>query len=183
MITVARLRPHNKKQGHGMKTYTSAAGNKYAVGVGVQPSPIKILNDEKEIAELEQFAQFEIQTFRNREALDTFIENEVAQKVRQGYQVAKPLVEEVKAPKRTASVLDDDDGEKSNANSGRPPQTAKSAVDEEREELVAEIQDMEVKHAEAIELGRTDATIEKWEGRLDDAKVALAEYDEKKAAE
>lgn len=191
MITVARLRPQNKKAGYGMRTYTSARGNKYTVGVGIQPSPIKIVEDPAELEELREFSQFEVRSFENEAALEKWIEDDVAARVRQGHQVVKPVIEKVKAPKRSAQqILDDDDEDDDDtaasqqANSGRQPKTEQKKQaedeDEERAELLAEVEAMEEKHAEAIEKGRTDSTIEKWEARLADAKAALAEYDAQK---
>lgn len=182
MITVVRLRPRNKKIGYGLRTYTSVSGKKYSIGVGSQPSPLKIIDDEKEIEELRQIPQFEVRTFKDRKELDLSLEEEVAQQVRKGYQVAKPIVEEPGTVKRSLSILDaDDDSDIPVVNSGRMP--TRKEKDEDRERLVKKVSEMEEKHAEAIELERTDATIAKWEGRLNDAKAELSEYDKKKATE
>jgi len=192
MITMARLRPFNKKKGRGMRTYTSSKGNKYSVGIGHQPSPVKIVQDEAELEELREFPQFEIRSFKDRAALDAFLEDEVASIIRSGRQAVKPSVDTVRnrakgkpaSPAKVAAIFGEDDEPETPAevadsepvNNGRPPAKTEGD-DEERAELVAEVKEMEEKHAEAIEKGRTEATIEKWEGRLNEAVAALYAYD------
>lgn len=180
MITIARLKPRNpKKEGMGMRTYTSAKGNKYSVGQNGQPSPVKIVNDPAELEELREFEQFEIRSFEDREALDAFLEKETADAIRAGRNVVKPVVDvaKVRKAKKAAALLDNDDDEDENAGRPAPSKSSEPEVDEERQALVEAVAEMEAKHADAIEQGRTEQTIEKWEARLEEAQEALAAYD------
>lgn len=203
-ITMVRMRPRNpKREGMGMRTYTSASGARYSIGVAGQPSPIKIVDDPAELEELRSLPQFEFRTFRNRAEMDEFVAGEVAQLVRSGYNAVVPHVEELRGSgipsdkkKAIAAILDDDDDDVGNGgtdasghakdsddepdieNRGRVP--SKAAVDE-RLELVRNVEKTEEAHAEAIEKGRSDATIDKWEKRLEKAREALARFDKKQA--
>jgi hypothetical protein len=111
MIFAVRLRPFNKKLGHGMRDYTSAnSGTRYRVGVNGQPSPIKIVEDKKELQELREFPQFEIMPFDSRDELNDFVRTETETATRAGKPTLPPAIEEGPKPvSRTVSVLDDDD--------------------------------------------------------------------------
>jgi len=76
-----------------MKTYLSGHGRtKYTVGVGNQPSPIRVVTDRKELHELREYPQFEIIPFEDRKELDRFINREVLVAARQGKPVVKPVI-------------------------------------------------------------------------------------------
>lgn len=93
MIFAVRLRPYNKKSGNKMKTYLSGhSRTKYTVGVGQQPSPIRIVTDKKEIHELREYSQFEFLPFENRKELDRFVNREVLVAARKGKPVVKPVI-------------------------------------------------------------------------------------------
>ncbi len=111
MIFAVRLRPHNKKIGHGMRDYISAnSGTKYRVGVSNQPSPIKIVEDKRELQELRQFPQFEIMPFDSRGEIEDFVRTETETATRAGKPTLPPVIEDGPKPvARTVGVLDDDD--------------------------------------------------------------------------
>jgi len=110
MIFAVRLRPFNRKVGHGMRDYISAnSGTKYRVGVPGQPCPIKVVEDKKELQELRQFPQFEIMPFDSRGELEDFVRNETETATRAGKPTLPPAIEDGPKPvARTVSVLDDD---------------------------------------------------------------------------
>ncbi len=102
-LHAVRLRPFNRKKGHGMKDYKSAhAGKVYKVGELGQPSPMYIVEDKAELRELRMFPQFEILPFTNRAELEEFLEKETLNANRRGENVTTPKIEHVAStPKAT----------------------------------------------------------------------------------
>ena len=112
MIFAVRLRPYNKKAGNKMKTYLSGHGRtKYTVGIGNQPSPIRVITDRKELHELREYPQFEIIPFDDRKELDRFINREVLVSARQGKPVVKPVISNGPQDPNAEPTKDDDDND------------------------------------------------------------------------
>lgn len=203
MIHAVRLRPFNRKKGHGMKDYKSAAcGNTYRIGKGNQPSPFYIVGDKNELNELREFSQFEIIPFDNKEELEAFIEKETQASIRAGHNVIAPRVERVKARKKPANdtipTVDQVFGGPGVNNGRKPAMVTPEVIPEEEQnvepeaddideddavtgdtndeyisELEIELRNAEDRLSEAQSKGRTKRTIDKWTERVNEAREDL----------
>jgi len=179
MIHAVRLRPRNKKIGHGMSTYTSGTtGTRYKVGHGVQPSPVYIVTNQAELKELGEFPQFQIMAFENREQLDAFIEDESITRARGGYNEPRPVVRDMspKAPKAPVVNTQEEQVQKS---TGRKPAGANAEKKPEEKskkilELEEEVRDAQERYDDAVQKERTERTQQKWLDELNYAKEELA---------
>ena len=102
MITAARLRERNVARGHLMRSYTSSFGHRFMAGSEGTPSPIRIVDNAAELAELMQVAQFELMEFESVEALEAFIQGEMESRVRSGAVNVRAQIEN--APPKPAPV-------------------------------------------------------------------------------
>ena len=132
MLYAVRLKPFNKKQGNFMRSYTAVSGNTYRVGIGNQPSPVKIVDDKDELNELKQEKQFEIMKFEDRKELEKFLDNETAKAIRTGLVVARPDIQDASKPKtRDAIVPPPAKREVSPIAQEQPERTSESVLDDE----------------------------------------------------
>lgn len=101
MITAARLRDYNPRQGNKMRSYTSARGNKYMAGTGIVPGAWRVVRNTDEIAELSEIPQFQIRQFETMEDLEA----QVQEDMEDGVRVGKPPVRAaINRDERTAEM-------------------------------------------------------------------------------
>jgi len=85
MITAVRLRAYDRRKGHRMRTYTSAAtGTKYTAGTATSPSAFRVVRNKTELRELSEFPQFEILEFDDMDHLREVVQSEMESRARQG---------------------------------------------------------------------------------------------------
>lgn len=93
MITAVRLLPRNEKKSYLMLTYLSANGRKkYLAGNDNNPSSFRIIKDRREIAELEEFPQFEILEFDSVEQLHEYAQQEMEERSRKGLPAVRAAI-------------------------------------------------------------------------------------------
>ena len=93
MFRAARLRERNPKRGHGMKTYTTAAtGTKFVAGAPGKPSALRVVSDDREVAEISEIGQFEILEFQTAAQLDALIQREMEERSRLGHPAVRAEV-------------------------------------------------------------------------------------------
>lgn len=177
MIHAVRLRPRNKKIGHGMTTYTSGTtGTRYQVGENRQPSPVYVVTNQAELAELGEFPQFQIIAFENRAQLDEFLENENVKRSREGINEPRPIVRDM-SPKATERKIQDNNEPKS---TGRKPASAKKREKSKKIlEIEEEVREAKEKYDESVEKERAERTQQKWLDNLEHAKEKLEKQIEK----
>lgn len=142
-ITAVRLRPFNKKTGMGKKTHTSYhLGKKYSIGAFVgAPSPVYVVNDRTELAELRKIPQFEIMVFTDRKDLDDFLASEIMNAARVGRHMFPPAVIETaikkaKVKKAVAQRIFPPDEDKDGEEDEDPELVVDDAAEDEPAELI-----------------------------------------------
>jgi hypothetical protein len=98
MITAIRLRPYNPQRGFKRRTYVSAALVKtYRAGQNGLPSTWHILDDQRELDELDELAdrdpQFQIKEFEDIEDIEEMVQDEMEDAIREGGQPVRAIID------------------------------------------------------------------------------------------
>lgn len=92
-IMAARLKPVDKRRNFLMRTYVSAnSRTRYEGGTEFSPSQFRIVEDPSEIRELQEFQQFEILEFDDKDHLREYIQQEMEQRARLGLPAVRAQV-------------------------------------------------------------------------------------------
>jgi hypothetical protein len=97
-LYAVRLREPNRVRGFLMRSYTSASGSKYTAGTEASPSPLRMVSDPRELAELREIPQFEILTAPNEQALRDRLQTEMEARARVGGSAVRAAIVDQPAP-------------------------------------------------------------------------------------
>lgn len=160
MIRAVRLKEQDKRTGNLMRGYTSShSGTKYLAGAGGIPSPLKIVEDPKEIAELREIDQFEILEFADEEEMAEHVQLEMEARARLGGPAARAqILPAHKRPSRKAVPTAKKGKGMPRADKVLPP-LSKTEVEEPEEVEVAE--DVEVAEEKPAPTKKKKATKKK----------------------
>lgn len=103
-IFAVRLREPNKQSGWTMRSYTSAAGNRYQAGNVTAPSPLRIVTDPQELQELRAIPQFEILVAPSEAVLRNRIQSEMEARARTGLPAIRASLQGEDAPEPAPPV-------------------------------------------------------------------------------
>jgi hypothetical protein len=102
-LYAVRLREPSRVRGFFMRSYTSASGSKYTAGTEASPSPLRMVSDPLELAELREIPQFEILTAPNEQALRDRLQSEMESRARVGGTAVRASIVDHAAPDAVTS--------------------------------------------------------------------------------
>lgn len=97
-LYAVRLREPSRVRGFTMRSYTSASGSRYTAGTESSPSPLRLVSDPRELAELREIPQFEILTAPNEQALRDRLQTEMEARARVGGAAVRAAIVDQPAP-------------------------------------------------------------------------------------